>query len=63
MKIAKTLKRRFKTLSLTLATLLTCSIVVPTLPTSASVGGKVELGGLAADKWNAMTEEQREDYY
>ncbi|MGL5085969.1 MAG: SpaA isopeptide-forming pilin-related protein, partial [Clostridium sp.] len=63
MKIAKILKRKFKTLSLTLATLLTCSIVVPALPTSASVGGKVELGGLAADKWNAMTEEEREDYF
>lgn len=63
MKISKIIKTKFKTLSLTLATLLTCSIVVPALPTYANAGGKIELGGLSAQQWNAMTEEQREEHF
>ncbi|MGL5379547.1 SpaA isopeptide-forming pilin-related protein, partial [Clostridium sp.] len=56
------IQKKFKSLSLVLATMITMTTATPALITEASTGHTVKIGGLSAEQWNSMSDVDRDSY-
>lgn len=59
----KRIRKNFKSLSLALAAMIMMTIITPALTTEASIGHKVEIGGLSAEEWNSMSDAEIDAYF
>lgn len=57
------IRKKFKSLSLVLATMITMTTMTPVITTEALTGHTVEIGGLSAEEWNSMSDEQIDAYF
>lgn len=61
--LRKRLLNKLKFLSIALAATITMTIISPVSIVEAAIGHNVQIGGIQAEEWNAMSESERDEYF